>query len=393
MKSKNVTVILFPFRNAFPGKGPINRRLIAFVVLILLNVFLPQAQQIYKPKKSIRTEHCWLGKKAATSLRDSIPFSYIRIVDSRYDTTDIGIEFCRFLILRESSQAMAWKQLMDAYYRKFCQPVRDTLILQLEKLTVQDDVTQGQGSVQVEGSMQVLYYKGRLDCYTYMGRTDTVLLDVHQDKTETHWDDCLLKLFDVAIHRALTNTDSTGLNSVRTFSLEEIKKMGLAKREKPILNTTHLNIGFYRDFSELVNNHPTWGHDTKSSLNERLIALNYPVGDHTGQVKPDTSFWGYCDGKHIYLRYAFDCYQLERRDDEFYLAPVLDANRIEANRDLWNFFVGVDALTTSMAANSGPEYRGFSTIKAKVVPKITIWCQDYYVTGIQLDWDSGQLTW
>jgi hypothetical protein len=383
--------------------------------LVLLGSFQLDAQFIFKPKKPVKTDSGWPDKYEKSDLKDSLPFSNILIIDSRYDTIDIGCVYSHFLALREKSSDAAWKQLINIYYRPiFCASEKDTLIIQLEKLSIQENLIMDTHFIANKGNITARFFKGHNGFYTYLGSADTLMQEKYAYyssyrasegssiyKSHMHgkhsnydlWDYYLLRLFDAAIDRAVNLPEIASPDSTRIVGLDEIKKAGLAKRDKPILKAESLRQGFYRDFTEFVNNNPTFGYVNEEALNNLLVVMHYRVGKNMSTEAPDTTYWGYCDGKHIYIRHAYDFFQVERKDDDYYLSPTLDANRVGSNRDMLNLLIGLAALSTSVAAKSGPEFGGFSAVKAPDIPLVILKSHDVPIIGIQIDWDTGEITY
>jgi hypothetical protein len=106
-----------------------------------------QGQFIFTAKKHISIFRSTIDKNESIQLRDSIPYAYIRIIDSRYDTAGIGFFLDSYLILEGSSHIAALQNIMDHYYFPLCKPGSDTLIIQLEKLSIQDQVIRDTGLV------------------------------------------------------------------------------------------------------------------------------------------------------------------------------------------------------------------------------------------------------
>ena len=120
--------------------------------------------------------------------------------------------------------------------------------------------------------------------------------------------------------------------------------------------------------------------------------MNYRVGKNISNEEPDTSYWGFCDGRNIFVRYLFSFYQLERKDCGFYISPTLDARRQEINHAGLNLLIGLAALTGSIAAKSSPEFGGFNAIPSPEIPLIILKSKDLLIVGLQLDWDTGLIT-
>ena len=380
------------------------KSIILLVVLTLYTSVLT-AQFIFKSKKNIGILRSAIDKNELIQLKDSIPYAYIRIIDSRYDTMGIGFFLDSWLILEGPSHLAALQNIMDHYYLPLCIPGRDTLILQLEKLSIQDQVIRDTGLVITSGNINARFYRGRNNVYQYLGSADTLIQEKYNPATryQTHkngkhtnyefWDYYLLRLFESMIRRVSRNTDSAAVGKTLFLNIEEIKSEGLNKRDVAILHADSLHPGFYRNFSEFVNNNPTFNFVNVEALRNVLEVMHYRVGKNISNEEPDTSYWGFCTGRKIYIRYKYDFFQLMRKDCGFYIAPTLDARRQSINQGTLNLLIGLAVLGGSIAAKSGPEFSGFNALQAPEIPMIILKCGDYLVLGLQLEWDTGEITY
>ena len=172
--------------------------------------------------------------------------------------------------------------------------------------------------------------------------------------------------------------------------MNEIYLNGLQKTDKPILKATNPKPGFYRNFSEFANNEPTFLYMNDESLKKLLEVMHYRVDKKIPTEAPDTSYWGYCDGKRIFVRGGYNFFQLERRDGGFYIAPSLDAKRRNNNKELVNFISGMLILTTSIIALQ-PSTSGFDMVHIPNLPMINVWADNNHAIGLQIDLDSGEI--
>jgi len=379
-----------------------------FPAILLSLVFAAShasAQFLFFAKKPIVINRESIDQYEGSQLKDSIPFSGIRIIDSRYDTTGLGFYLDGLLALKDTPMISGLQHIIEKYYRPLCLTGRDTLIIQLEKLSIQDAIIRDTGFILTEGSVKALLYQGRNNAYQYIGTVDSLYQEKYNTRTTNKsnrngkhnngefWDYYLLRLYEAMIKKASAPQDSLKTDSGRNYSLEEIKKTGLAKREKPILKADSLHPGFYRDFAEFVNNNPTFEYVNREALKNLLEVMHYRVGKNISNEEPDTTYWGFCVGKRIYVRYQYSFYQLLRRDDMYYIAPTLDARRRDLNQSALNLLIGLAALSGSIAAKSSPEFGGFSALPAPEIPMIMLRGRDYYILGLQLDWDTGKVTY
>jgi len=375
-----------------------------FFLFIFFASFTAVAQFIFTPKKPIQTEKEIIEKHEGIQLTDSIPFSAIRIIDSRYDTTNIGFYLDGFLALQDSSQLVVLQHIIDKYYHALYTPGKDTLLIQLERLSIQDNLMRDTNFIITAGYISGKEYCGTGNRYRYVGCADTMMYDkfnyktvykLHKNGKHTNyefWDYYLLRLCEAMI-KASAITNNSVNDTTQYLTAEEIKQMGLQKRNKPILTTDSLQPGFYNNFSEFVNNAPGFTYDSSDALPKLLNIMHYRVGKNISNEAPDTSYWGYCDGKNLYVRYKYNFYQLDKNDESFYIAPTLDAIRRNVNKSGWNLLIGLATLSAGIASKEGVTFQGFATIPDNYIPMVPLSLNETHILGLQLDWDTGKITY
>src|ERR1700759_2187535 len=197
------------------------------------------------------------------------------------------------------------------------------------------------------------------------------------------WDYYLLRLCEAMIKKSAIINNSTN-DTTQYFTAEEIKQSGLQKRNKPILTTDSLQPGFYNNFSEFINNKPGFTYDSSDALQKLLEVMHYRVDKHISNEAPDTTYWGYCDGKNLYVRYEYNFYQLSKNDEGFYIAPTFDAKRRNVSKSGWNLLIGLATLSTGIATHEGVTFQGFNTIPDNYIPTILLSINGTHVLGLQL---------
>ena len=103
-----------------------------------------------------------------------------------------------------------------------------------------------------------------------------------------------------------------------------------------------------------------------------LGIIHYRVDKNISNEPPDTTYWGYCDGKNLYVRYKYNFYQLERKDGNFYIAPTLDGRKQDMKNAGWNLLIGVAALSAGIATKDGVRFEGFNAIPAHEIPLVIL---------------------
>ncbi len=372
-------------------------------VIISYTCSSASAQFIFTPKKPVETLRESIDKYEGILLKDSIPFSAVRIIDSRYDTTGIGFYIDGFLALKDSSQPLGLQHTIDKYYNNLYTRGKDTLLIQIEKLSIQDKIIEDTNFILTNGHALCREYIGSNNLYRYVGSVDTFMCEKYSyEHYNTHkngkhfnfefWDYYLLRLCEAMIIGTDVNKNIITGSADKYYSVETIKEQGLQKRDKPILTTDSLKPGFYTNFSEFVNNNPTFLYINDTALHKLLELMHYRVGKTISNEMPDTTYWGYCDGKNLFVRYGYNFFGFERKDAGFYIAPTLDARRRDVNRAGWNLLTGLAMLTVGIM-NKSVELGGFSAIQPPEIPMIPIPNQKGFIIGLQLDWDTGKITY
>lgn len=144
-------------------------------IQIVLTSFTSSAQFIFASKKPIETLKESIDKYESIQLKDSISFSATRIIESRYDTTGIGFYSAGYLVLKDSSQPLALQHIINKYYQPLYTSGKDTLIILLDKLIMQDAIMRDTGFIYTAGSVSCRQYTGGNNSYKYYSSVDTIL--------------------------------------------------------------------------------------------------------------------------------------------------------------------------------------------------------------------------
>lgn len=372
--------------------------------LLYVSPLLTAAQFIYSEKKSVQTHSGEIDKYESIHLTQALPFSFIKVIDSRFDSTVIGFFSGRYLALKEKNQSLGLQHILTSKYGLLFTAGKDTLVIQLEKLSIQDQLVWDTNFVFTSGRLRAREYTGGNDQYRFIGLADTSMFEnyVYQNyrihKNGSHynfefWDYYLLRLLEYTILSAVKNAEVTLNAEASTFSIAQITDRGVQTRSLPVLKDGSIKPGLYRSFVEFMTNNPSTSFTSSDSLKLVLESMNYRTGKKTKNEMPDTSYWGYCDGQNFFIRHQYDFYRLEKRDDGFYISATLDAVRRNNNREAWNLLIGFASLSTSMAVDKRPDFKGFSSLQPREVPMIILQLGTGYIAGLQLDWDDGSITY
>lgn len=371
---------------------------------LYVSPLLTAAQFIYSEKRSVLTYSLEIDKYESIQLTQALPFSFIKIIDSRFDSTLIGFFSNGYLALKEKNQSLGLQNILTSKYGHLFTAGKDTLVVQLEKLGIQDQLVSDTNFVFTAGRLRAREYTGRNDRYRFIGLADTSMFEnyvyhsyrIHQNGSHYNlefWDYYLLRLLEYTILSAVKNAGVIQNAEASTFSVAQIKDRGVQNRSLPVLKDGSIKPGLYRSFVEFMTNNPSISVTSNDSLKVILESMNYRTGKKIENKIPDTSYWGYYDGQKFFIRHHYDFFSLEKRDDGFYISATLDAVRRNNNKKIWNLLIGFASLSTSMAVDKRPDFKGFSSLQPRDVPMIILQLGTGYVAGLQLDWDDGKITY
>lgn len=379
-----------------------------YLLFILLNAVLSMtadAQVFYKAKKPVKVYEQEIDRRERTLIADSIPFSGIRVIDSRYDTTDIGINVDGYISIKGPDGRVSLQNFFDACFNSLYTPGKDTLLIKVEKLMTQTDVVTEKNFIVSAGYLSCKLYIGSGDTYRYYD-SDTALTSEVYDYRNIHkygkrwslqnWAWNLLRLCERLFRKRFILTDNIIDKTGKVYTTEEIRQDGLIKRIKPILTTTALKQGYYRNFTEFINNSPSITVEEMGRI--KSLSPGELSRDTTDKIKKmageaDGDYWGYCDGNIIFIRFGKNLYQLERRDCNFYMAATLDAVRRQNNREGWNLLIGLTGVGLDIATKEVPGFEGFNTIAMPNIPMLILSLNGNPVAGLVLDWDTGEINY
>ena len=379
-------------------------KILALILAASTMLCQASAQFIFKAKKPITTNLATIDRYETIARFDSIPFSSVRVVDCRLDTTGIGFYLDGYLTLTNGRQPMALQQIINQYYGKLFTPNRDTMIIQLNTLNIQEKIIEDTAFYKTTARLRCTEYIGKNNQYNDYTTIDTLMTErnshdgsIPKQKDERHlnyelWDHYLLRLCEAMLARPQGKIINTHNITPPYFTLAEIQEQSLGPRNKPILTCDTLKPGFYRNFEEFVANQPTFTYENENNLKKLLEVMHYRVNKNISNEAPDTSYWGFCDGKKLFVRYEYNFYELEKHDCAFYIAPTLDARRKYFNRQGWNMLIGLAMLTTGIVAKEGITFVGFNTVHMPDTPLVAIPFGGSYATGLLLDMDTGKIT-
>jgi hypothetical protein len=368
-------------------KKPNNHIYLLLVAWLLLINLTTNSQYIYKTYPWLNTYYGEI-KESNSKLKDSIPFSYISIIDGRLDTISIGFRKCNLLCYTNANgKHLSLQYFINSFYNSKCKAgATDTLILYIEKFSIREDVHYTDGAPDC-WQMHSKFYTGSNQSYRYLG--SFVLEEYGHSKWKKH----LFHIFDDVIKEAINSYKSNLVNSEALYSPDSLYNQVISMRSLPIL-TQPLKPGFYYGFKEFINNEPGFTYTNDSSLNKLLELMHYKyfyenIHKKKSKVIPDTTYWGFSDGRNIFIRNGKCFYQIGRCDAAFYfLATFFGIDWVKGER-IGNGFAAAIVIGISAAANSSyaPYYPGPNT----PIPYIEVPFAGEKTAGYTLDFTTGRI--
>lgn len=316
-------------------------------------------------------------------IRISIPVSSIRIYDSRFDTTCLGIaqsvnDRLIFIQLKNSLTHEVKK-----YYDQLAEPLQPDgtdieLSCFIKKLilsnhiyvTSSEEHKLSSKKFDIDKKAGILFmtefYAKRNDAYIPLCRFDTVLTG---NQNIAHGGG---KYLENALIAALQKAGSVNWEKIsisgRKLSWQNINDYNVSRFNLPILSKP-MQKGIYRSFEDFKNNKPS---SIEFSVDKNKTGDYLYVKNEKGEDILFTDLWGYCDGQDMFIFSANNYFKLHRSHNGF---KIYGAKDFSSKRNLRANF----GLLDMVSPNS-------NYAKSKTATK-------YYLAKnfFQLDMESGEL--
>lgn len=309
------------------------RNLSAVRTLLLLFSALSIAAgaQNVQPEPSALTASEINIKPFADTSGKVLPFRQIKIIDARFDTSKLGF------IPRSHTESKAYKKLtvknglqktLEAflnhhYQNSFTPSENKTLLIVVKTFWLHqirlsektgNKFVRKQSSPEISEAVTKLeMYVEKDGAYAALHRVDTVFesaLPLYKSVN-----DLLLRPFLFAINNKATENVEQRIAQRKKLSFRDISGYNAGRFTAPCLRTDSLRRGVYMSFGEFLNGQPTYRDFT---LKEQQLTDELYVTQN-GTETLLTDFWGFCDGRHYYVKLGFGIYPLYKQGHTFEL--------------------------------------------------------------------------
>ncbi len=241
-----------------------------------------------------------------------IPFFQTRILDARPDTTSLGFFSYRFV---ENAKKLRFSSSLSDEITEFVSKnyITDTsssnvLLVIIKEYRISDyarDVNSNSLTVQQLKDAVIVnaeLFLQNKDKYHALYKIDTVLVNDSAISLNT----LIQKSFAVLFNKA-SDKNITDLHIGKTeFSYADIQQHIESFFNYPVLKDSALKRGAYKNFEEFKSNNPSIRNYYIQSgrLSDEIFITE------NNQAYPLQNFWGYCDGKTIFIRSAGNLFPL-----------------------------------------------------------------------------------
>ena len=286
------------------------------LLLLLLSVATYAAAQFDDNPDNLKARVFELTVKTIPSKELKLPFQFIKIIDTRFDTSKLGFRFkhrhlsantiFEKMILRPGNEKGV-ENFYNEYYKYNFTPNGKVLLISIKKLwinNVPDKQRENQRKdikrlslSQQDVYAKFEYYLGSENTYTPLKRIDTVFQLTPDTKVEDFdpKDENKLPFFCFALEKMIENVNyelyARDLERKKKMSEGDIEKYNATIKNIPILNEP-IKRGVFVTFNEFIKNGPSVISFSKSKILKKKI---YEIIDEKGNVILD--YFAYNDGK------------------------------------------------------------------------------------------------
>jgi hypothetical protein len=310
----------------------------------------------------------------------SIPFSQIDVIDARFDTSCVGfyssdfLSSCRKLFFKTSSSDQVRNYLTKNYVLQNANDSSLKLLIIIEKLWMIGGSRDSTNNIKSGFDNTVgynVFVKAKLmaqknNNYYALYEVDSALGFTQELEGQEH------RFIQRALDVLMANISDKKAVEIqmhhKAFALTDIKSYMNEKREMPILQDAVCKRGVYKTFDEFKQDNPSIT-DFEIGKHSKTDALY--LKDEKGNEYIFRDFWGFCDGKKLFINKADNFFELYKHGSSFYMYGFTSFIKGKA---IGNQILGV-ALFGLVGAAAAPTEVKYSSEKVL----------------LQLDMETGEL--
>lgn len=293
-------------------------------LILLLTPLLAFAQSEKKPSTNpdrLEVKEFDLNAEPPEPSTEKLPFSSIKIIDSRFDTSIIGFahnpdifdgmrnSFKRLRLKGKAADAI--QTYLQSRFENSFDSSGFTLLIVIKKLWLSGIEYNKTKELDVSADFNSTkslyckweYYLGKDDQYLPVKRVDTVFTLVDnldervKEKFKKKQKDFLRSSIQLLVEMLDFSKGIQAFDQQKKKSLQEIVNYNETRFKIPVLNNVGLAHGVFVNFEEFKNNQPSIIHFREKKKSTDLLRNQKFIEDENGnQINP---YWAYFDGEEI----------------------------------------------------------------------------------------------
>jgi hypothetical protein len=262
-------------------------------------------------------------KNETSDSKQKLGFKNFIIIDARQDSSKVGYYSSDNVHMYELSfkngLSSALTVYLNNYYKNAFTDSDYSVLIVLKKLwisqfdttlTIGNNLT-GSGKIIIEKLKIEFYIKNKSNYYPLL-RVDSSFFTTQRNSRRAFGSEiadgissCCDRLFSIDIPHILQK---------KKYNLSQVQEFSNQLLDKPILHTIEYKKGIYKTFDEFLKAEPSMSY---KSINKKKYGDVLFLDDGTGNEYPSNKFWGYSDGKDIYIISGKNFFKLNRVQNTF----------------------------------------------------------------------------
>lgn len=287
-------------------------------------------------------------KNEISDSKQKFSFKNFIVLDARQDSSKVGYyssdNIHMYALSFKNGLSSALTDYLNDYYRNAFTDSDYSVLIVIKKLWIsQFDTTltigsnlTGSGKIVIEKLKLEFYLKHQNNYYPFL-RNDSSFITTQRNSKRAFSGEiadgitsCCDRLFAINIPRILQK---------KKYDLVQVEQFNSQLLDKPILHTTEYKKGIYKTFDEFLKGEPSMSY---KSIDKKKYGDVLYLNDGTGNEYPSNKFWGYSDGKDMYITSGKNFFKLTRVQNTFEFFGIKNL------RERFNF-------GSSRGNNEGPE--------------------------------------
>lgn len=311
-----------------------------FLGLLLLVLAAPAQKSEY----TIEKLKSYSIQPDTITFHKSLPFRSVQIIDGRPDTTKVGFGMKWGHFQKVVVEGGATNRIQDlvqlALNSSIEPPINQSLLIVIRQLWVHEPsykeqleknsniAAHEQPSMYSECKSKLEVYMKKEDVYIPLFRIDSNFRFDHSIKNKGGSN--IIAPFSYCLEKLSRLNYVKVAESSQRLSLSQIEAYNKKRVDQPIFSNTLWQRGIYLTYADFLNNKIT----TKEFVVELEDLTDQLYLVDNGQKRLFDDFWGFCDGKQLFVRSGFNYYPLVKQGNTYEFIGKAKANQFTKLIDL-----------------------------------------------------------